>query len=352
MGLARPAGPTTERTVTIKDVAREAGVSAMTVSNVLNGRGRVSDATAQRIREVVERFGYRPSVAARRLRLSRQWTIGMVIVVEDPDFLSDPFITAQVTGLTNYLTANAYSLNIRGIKPSDFRTTGLFQDIEADGMVAILSGDEVQRNWFVSELATLRLPLVLLQEHKPSPAPDCAIIRQDDADGGRQIAHHLLETGARRFWMLMPRAEWPAMQARMAGVSAVLREAGAPPLELVDCGDESYDMTRLATLTALRERTPPDAIIGGNDQMAIAAMKACNELGLRVPDEIQITGFNAFDIWRYVDPVLTTIRSPAHSLGEHAAIELIARLQEGRFRSPEIVLPVEFQPGRSTRAPI
>lgn len=341
----------TDKSVTIKDVAREAGVSAMTVSNVLNGHGRVSAATAQRIREVVELLGYRPSVSARRLRLSRQWTIGMLIVVEDRDFLSDPFITAQVTGLTNYLTQNSYSLIIRGIRPSDFRTVGLFQDIEADGMVALLSGDEIQRSWFVSELATLRLPLVLLEEQKRPNASDCIILRQDDYDGGRQIGQHLLKTGARRLWMLIPEAEWPAVRARTAGVADVLRAAGAPDLHLVNCGDESYEVTRLATLAALREHAAPDAIVGGNDQMAIAAMKACIEQGFQIPDQIQITGFNAFDIWRYVDPVLTTVQSPAHALGERAAIELIARLQEGRFLSPEIVLPVVFQQGGSTRAP-
>ncbi|MEQ9737531.1 MAG: LacI family DNA-binding transcriptional regulator, partial [Algiphilus sp.] len=86
-GDNKPQRPASERAVTIKDVAREAGVSAMSVSNALNGRGRVSEATIAHIKEVVKRLGYRPSVAARRLRLSQQWTIGMVIVVEDPDFL-------------------------------------------------------------------------------------------------------------------------------------------------------------------------------------------------------------------------------------------------------------------------
>ncbi|MCT8972947.1 LacI family DNA-binding transcriptional regulator [Microbaculum marinisediminis] len=349
--MGKPTKPATGRAVTIKDVAREAGVSAMSVSNVLNGRGRISEATANHIREVVERLGYRPSVAARRLRLSQQWTIGMLIVVEDPDFLSDLFITAQVTGLTNYLTANSYSLILRGMKPSDFRTTGLFQDIEADGMVAILSGDRVQRDWFVRELSALRVPLVLLQEHHLPDQPDCAIISQDDFDGGRQVGRHLVERGVRSGWMLMPHVEWPAMRARMDGAASAFADAGLPELRIVDCGDESFDVSYQATLAALEAGPVPDAIIGGNDQMAIAAIKACRATGLRVPEEIQITGFNAFEIWRYVDPILTTVRSAAHALGERAAKELIARLQAGHFKKREIVLPVDFQPGKSTRMP-
>lgn len=340
--------PATERAVTIKDVAREAGVSAMSVSNVLNGRGRISQATADNVRAVVERLGYRPSVAARRLRLSRQWTIGMLIVVENPNFLSDPFITAQVTGLTNYLTANAYSLILRGIKPSDFRTTGLFQDIEADGMVAILSGGQEQREWFIRELSALRVPVVLMQEQRVPDAVDCAIIRQDDFDGGRQVGEHILATGAKNCWMLLPQEEWAAMHARMAGTARAFAEAGVPGPRIVRCGDESFNVSYEATLAALREGPPPDAIIGGNDQMAIAAMKACHDAGLRIPQQVQITGFNGFEIWRYVDPVLTTVRSAAHALGERAARELIERLRTGQFLQREIVLPVEFQPGLST----
>lgn len=337
-----------QKDVTIKDVARVSEVSAMTVSNVLNGSGRVSEATAARIRSVIKQLGYRPSVAARRLRLSRQWTIGMLIVVEDPNFLSDPFTTAQVTGLTNYLTANSYSLILRGMKPSDFRTSGMFQDIEADGMVALLSGNEEQRDLFINELANLNVPLVLLEEHKPRQDMDCISICQNDEEGGYLIASHLVSCGAKQMWTLLPSAEWPAMKARVAGVQRALKEAGVLAPEVIDCGDESYDFTYRATLAALKQKGAPHAIIGGNDQMAIAAMKACKDYGLCVPEDVQITGFNGFDIWRYVDPVLTTVCSAAHALGETAGKVLIKRLHEGRFQQDEITLPVAFQQGSST----
>ncbi len=342
--------PGARRAVTIKDVAREAGVSAMSVSNVLNGRGRISEATASHIREVVERMGYRPSVAARRLRLSQQWTIGMLIVADDPNFLSDPFITAQVTGLTNYLSANSYSLILRGMKPSNFRTMGLFQDIEADGMVAVLSGKPEQRDWFVHELSTLRVPLVLMQEQHLPDHKDCMLIRQDDLDGGRQIGVHLLASGARNCWMLMPQVEWAAIRSRMDGVALAFAEGGTSPPDIIRCRDESFQVTYETALDALRHRPVPDAIIGGNDQMAIAAMKACAAAGLQVPGNVQVTGFNAFEIWRYAEPVLTTVRSAAHALGERAGEELIARLQTGKFARREIVLPVDLQVGDSTRS--
>jgi LacI family transcriptional regulator len=179
---------------------------------------------------------------------------------------------------------------------------------------------------------------------------DCVVIGQNDFDGGRQIGDHLVATGCRNCWMTVPRTEWAAIQSRLAGVSASLEKAGLPPPTLIRCDDESFPVNYEATLAALRQGPRPDAIIGGNDQMAIAAMKACIDFGISVPDEVQVTGFNAFEMWRYVDPPLTTVQSAAKALGERAGAELIARLQSGHFATREIVLPVTLQLGRSTRS--
>jgi LacI family transcriptional regulator len=120
------------------------------------------------------------------------------------------------------------------------------------------------------------------------------------------------------------------------------------PPGMIRCRDESVEVACEATLEALRRQPAPDAIIGGNDQMAIAAMKACAAAGLRVPDDVQVTGFNAFEIFRYIEPALTTVRSAAQTLGERAAEVLISRLHTGRFAEREIVVPVEVSPGKTT----
>lgn len=337
-----------DKAITIHDVAREAGVSAMTVSNVLNGRGRVAPTTADNIREVVRRLGYRPSVAARRLRLSHQWAITMLIVVEDPDFLSDPFITAQVTGLTNYLNRHSYSLIIRGIRPSEFHKGDVFRGFEADGIVAIFSGELAERERFLTALEALRVPIILMHEYILPPRPDCIRLRQDDFSGGLQISHHLMDNGMRHLWMLMPDAHWPAMDARWSGVKAGVAAVQGAHLQLINCGNESFPQTRDATIAALKQYGTPDAIVGGNDQLAVAAMMTCTQHGLVVPDDVQITGFNGFDFWQYVQPRLTTVKSSAHLLGERAAQELLSRLQNGAFSSDEIVLPVTLELGHST----
>ena len=147
----------------------------------------------------------------------------------------------------------------------------------------------------------------------------------------------------------MPQVEWAAIRSRMEGVISTYAEAGLASPIVIRSRDESFQVTYEVTLDALRRSPAPDAIIGGNDQMAIAAIKACAVAGIRIPDDVQVTGFNAFEIWRYVEPVLTTVRSAAHALGERAAEELISRLQTGRFPKREIVLPVDLQPGKTTR---
>lgn len=343
MSETKPSKPT------VKDVARAAGVSPMTVSNVINSTGRVGAETATRVREVIEQIGYRQSVAARRLRLAKQWTIGLLVVDENPNFLSDPFTTVVITGLTNYLTEIGYSLTIRAIKPSQFKTAQLFQGTQADGIVVLLSGTETERRWLVEELLTFQVPIVVLQDSAIGKSGDIAVVRQDDFDGGRQVADHLVASGARHFWVLAPATIWPAMQAREAGFRRQVAAIRDATVETLICGDESYDVTFRVTQAALAERRKPDAIVGLNDQMAIGAMRACQSKGHAVPDDIQITGFNGFEFWKLVDPVMTTVLSSAQEVGRQAGRVLIEALEEGGFTERETVLPVKFLPGKSSK---
>lgn len=334
---------------TVKDVAREAGVSPITVSNVINSTGRFTEETAQRVREVIERIGYRPSVAARRFRLSKEWTIGLLVVDENSDFLSDPFTTAVITGLTNFLTEIGYTLTIRAIKPSQFRTAGLFQGIQADGIVLMLSGTETERRWFVEELLGFDVPIVLLQDDTKAAASSIAVVRQDDFAGGRQVADHLLASGSRRFWMLAPRAVWPAMKLREKGFRDRLEPVPGIDIEVLVCGDESFDVTFGEVKQALAAKKAPDAIVGLNDQMAIAAMRACQLAGFSVPEQIQITGFNGFEFWKFVDPTMTTVLSPAREIGHRAGDLLVDMLKTGAFQQRDVVLPVTFRQGLSSK---
>lgn len=344
------------KAVTIRDVAAAVGVTPMTVSNVINGRtNEVSRETFARVMEMCRSLGYRPHASARRLRTDRRMAVGVVIVDPSPHYLADPFIAALLAGLNESLAASGYSIVLHGAVPEKIAALPMMQRIETDALCVFLAGTRAERQRLLADLAALGQPLVLLQEDLAefegggSGLSDVCALVQDDFGGGAEVARHVLEGGARRIAMLVPGAVWSAMERREAGVRAVLaRQADPPALDLVRCGDEGYADTQRAFAAYLAERGVPDVVVGGNDQMAIAAMNLLTSRGHRVPEEVRVTGFNGFEIWRYATPTLTTVFSPAFAIGRQAGEAILTRMTEGRFATRQITLPVTFVPNLSS----
>lgn len=340
--------------ITIRDVAAAAGVTPMTVSNVLNSRlGEVSRETQKRVLEVCRQLGYKPHASARRLRTDRRMAIGVVIVDPSPNYLADPFIAALLAGLTDCLGPEGYSLVLQGAAPDGVDEIPLLQRIETDALCAFLAGSLKQRRALVRQLLELHQPLVLLQEERAHFASDlsmddaCTLV-QDDHGGGMAIARHLQDGRCQHVVMLVPEIEWSAMVRREAGLRAGFTIKPAPRIQLVKCGDEGYLATQAALESYVDKHGLPDTVVGGNDQMAIAAMKFFLARGLTVPRDIRVTGFNGFEAWRYSSPELTTVFSPAYEMGRNAGQAVLARLQSGRFPFKEQVLSVQFQANGST----
>lgn len=332
--------------VTLKDVALAAGVTPMTVSNVLNGRqGQVSADTRTRVMAAIERLGYRPNAVARRLREQRSLAIGMLVLDDVPEYLNDHFTSQVIAGLSNIATEHGYSLVLQGVRSSTLESAPLLAQIETDGVCAILSGSKSQRRRLVDRLVGMRLPVVLIQERHKAPLVCC--VRQDDKGGAAEVARHLIDGGARKIFMLLPGEEWPAIDERQKGVRAVCEDAGAELL-FIRCGDEGVEDTRAALAEALEEHGLPDAILGGNDRMAVAAMMHLIEAGIDVPEEVRVTGFNGFEWGHFGLPRLTTVRSSAYQIGQRAGAELLNYFKHERFTGKDIVLPVSFVPGQTS----
>jgi LacI family transcriptional regulator len=199
----------------------------------------------------------------------------------------------------------------------------------------------------MAALVDARQPVVVVQDQPPRSLPDAASIRQDDAAGGRLIAERLIARGARRLLLLVPRQQWPAMVERERGVAAaVARHAGAA-LAVVRSASEGIEDTQAALASWVEPNGLPDAVLGGNDQMGIAALLWLQEQGRDVPGDVKVTGFNGFAFRRYVRPTLTSVHSPALALGERAGALLLERIETGAFTAAEVVMPVELLPGKS-----
>lgn len=345
--MAKPTTKTSKRprNVTLKEVAKEAGVTMMTVSNVLNGRrGEVGEKTRERVQEVVERLSYRPNAAALQLRSQHTYALGMFIFDDVPQFLNDPFTSQVVAGLSNIASEQKYSVVLQGVRSDTLLVAPLLSRLQTDGVCAILSGSDKQRKAVTDRLLSLNVPLTLIQEERRIPGVCC--IRQDDRGGASRIATYLIDRGVRDLMLLAPGEDWPAITQRYEAIRDVCDAAGAH-LRLIRCGDETMASTQAAVASAIEAYGLPDAIVGGNDRMAMAALAHLKQRGLNVPGDVRVTGFNAFDISVYSNPSLVTVRSDAYELGRRAGQELLRKIETGSFSADDIVLPVEFVPGES-----
>ncbi|MBL8582650.1 MAG: LacI family DNA-binding transcriptional regulator [Rhizobiaceae bacterium] len=335
------------RRPTIADVARLANVSQMTVSNVVNRRfGSMGQQTRETVEKAIAELGYRPHASGRSLKLSKRFSIGMVVVDESPTFLADPFITNLVAGLSNHLNQRDYGLVVQGMRADHLPEAALIRRHETDALCVFLSGERAKRAQMISDFAGLGQPVVVMQEAVPKGS-GLYSVRQDDRAGSAELALHLHARGARHVLFLAPDVAWPAIEERIEGARTVLL-ARECRFSVVQCGDGGFDATRTALAAAVAAGGWPPAIMGGNDQMGIAALKWCADQGRTAPSDILVSGFNAFETWRYSTPSLTTVVSPAYELGETAGGILLSVLQGEPVRRREHVLPVRLKIGGST----
>jgi LacI family transcriptional regulator len=181
-----------------------------------------------------------------------------------------------------------------------------------------------------------------------SPAPNVAVVSQDDLSGGKQLGHHLLKKRLRSVLFVRPALDWCALEQREKGLRSVLATA-TPTIDVktLIAHSERFDDVQQVVRDYLAKKTP-DTIVAATDSMAAAALKACELHGIRVPKDLMIAGFNGFDVWRYTSPTMTTVVSPAYEMGRHAGELLIQRLKTGTFAKRSLVLPVHLQIGEST----
>ncbi|MGI5351248.1 LacI family DNA-binding transcriptional regulator [Streptomyces sp. CA-250714] len=325
-GRARPTG---------HDVAGAAGVSQATVSLVLGGKwqGRVSARTAEAVRAAARELGYRPNLAARTLRLGRTRTALLVVPVLTNDFFATVHRgAAEVAGAHDFgivLYPSPEGINAAPDPFASARTA-------LDGVIASSMAPEA--------LAALRgegLPLVMLDSDEGA----CdATVNVDLADGMRQVVAHLRELGHRRIahiaadvdsWTFEVRARALHQELRASGAALVRTERAALS---VASGLEAA--TRALTAAADDAEAGPTALVCDDDLLAVGALKAARRLGLRVPEELSVTGVDDVALATAVEPELTTVRLPAERVGAAGMRALLAVL-DGRQVEP-VRLPVQL----------
>lgn len=332
----------------LRDVAEVAGVSAAAVSYVVNGKtNEVSVETLVRIREAIELLNYQPHRRGLSLRYNREFAIGLVVVDPDPGFLADPFTTYVATGLSNKLLEPGYAVTVTGCRNQEDLARYLSRPIGVDGHVVVASGPREERHAVYARLSSSGVPFVIIQEEVPLELSDGCAVLQEDATGSAELTRLLLERGASRFVFVGPDRPWPAIEQRLSGVEQVLD--GEYELTIAACNELDFKASLAAVDRLFEEGADFDAIIGGNDQIAIAALSVMKSRGIRVPEDLQLTGYNDFPFRQYVSPSITTVSSNALEIGRRCAEILLNRLETGEFAERCVLINVQLRIGQTTR---
>ena len=300
--------------VTIKDIAKQAGVSHSTVSRALHGSNLISDETVERIRQIAGELGYFPSAAARSLKTNRSHALGVIVSAID-----DPFFSEILQGIEEIAQGYGYSLLMAASQRDPEREQAIVRDMRerhVDGLIICSASFSAEQR---RKLLEYGIPIVVVnnqaaEEYRYS-------IYHDDVDGSRQVTRHLIELGHRRIAYLGNSLSGRTTLDRLTGFRQEMDTAGltvpADYIHEVPGGHPEDGLAVLEYFLALPER--PTAIFCFNDMLAIGLLNGLHVAGIRVPDDISVVGFDNIVFSAYTNPPLTTLDQPKHYIGAEAA---------------------------------
>ncbi len=323
-----------QKRVTHKDVAAQARVSVATVSYVINnGPRRVAAETRERVEEAIAALGYYPSEVARSLRLQQSSTVGLII----PDS-ANPFYAEIARELERACTEEGLLVllcNSDRDPQRERRFVHMLRAKQVDGVVITPQGD-VQA--LLQPLLAAHIPVVVLE--RALAGVHCIAI--DDLEGGRAATQHLIDLGHRRIGVIRHQSTALSMQ-RHQGYQQALAAAGIPYRSafIIENGPTQADGYKaMLALLALPQR--PTAVFTHNDIMALGAMRAIYDSGLRVPEDVSLVGYDDITTAAYLAPPLTTVRSPKTEMGVLAARTVLRLVQEPDWPAQTVTLPVRL----------
>ncbi|MGE5224547.1 MAG: LacI family DNA-binding transcriptional regulator [Omnitrophica WOR_2 bacterium] len=326
----------------IREVADKAGVSFTTVSHVINNTRYVSEETRAKVMAAMEALNYRPNAVARSLKSGKTNTLGLIL----PDS-SNPFF-AEVG---HCVEEAAFQLGYRVIlcnTEGDLLKEQMYVEVlshkQVDGIIFYATGD---RPASIELLIQSKLPFVMVDRDLANTPVDAVLT--DNCEGGLLATRHLIQLGHQQIACLIGPSDNNPSAGRVIGYRAALTEAGLIPQEdNVLRGDFHPETGRVLTLQLLSRESPPTAIFACNDMMALGALRAVYQMGLRVPENVSIIGFDGIDLGSYSNPPLTTIAQPKDRMGKQAVQLVIERLRNPDNPPQRTVFPCNLIAREST----
>jgi LacI family transcriptional regulator len=332
---------------TIRDIAAMAGVSAGTVSRAMNGLPGVGADTRLRISQIIDEQGFRADPSARQLSTGRSNTLGVVFPLHASEVVMHPIYPALLGALGDAAEQAGYDillLTMSGRQPAHVRDTVLRRRV--DGVVMPAAG---ARDPMLRQLTGLGAPVVLIGHRSRLPTVGWVDCTHDAAAG--EITRLMLDAGRTRLLLMNGPAHVSACKLRSAGFWARIEEAGPGVVSAREVAvpfDTAAATTAAATL--LTRGNPPDAIVCSSDTIAAGVLDAARALGLTVPEDLAVSGFDDRSFGVHTRPALTTVRMPLHDIG-HAAARMLFAMIGGQATSRRVILPTEVVVRGSTPQP-
>lgn len=329
---------------TIYDVAREAGVSIATVSNAINGKGKISKKRREEILGIMERLQYQPSVIAAALTGKRTFTLGLLI----PD-ISNPFFAEIARAIEDQAHQQGYSVIICSTDNRDERVERYIALLEQKSVDGIIVGTGIENPEIISQLQSKSVPLVMIARESSQLAVDTVVA--DDLAGGVLAARHLVSIGHTRLAILSENLKVRSSRERIRGFKQGLAEADVSldDADIVIC-EYKVEEGKRGALELLRrsEERRPTAIFCCNDLLAIGALQAAKEAGIAVPEQLSIVGFDNTILATVTDPPLTTVAQPMEHMGKLVCNLMIDSLEKKDSVKQRVVLRPELVVRQST----
>jgi DNA-binding LacI/PurR family transcriptional regulator len=337
----------TRQSVRISDVAAAAGVSITTVSHALNDKGRLTDETRRRVREVAERLGYQPSALARGLAGGRTGMLAVTVsFVDDP-----PLAVADFDYFMQVMNAATASALEQGLSltlvPTDSRRQ-MLDGLPIDGAIVIdpVPGDEIV------DLLDRRGTPVVTTGRRPDGPEDACWVDNDHVAGARAMIDHLADQGATRVALLTAPILSSYTSDTLSAFEARCSELGLESIVETITDSLSEGGAYSAASRLLGSKRPPDAIYATLDRLALGALLAAEAKGIRVPQELRIAGCTDSAASRAARPALTALSLNPEQIGYEALDLLISLIEDGEAETPHRIVPFAVIPRGSTQAAV
>jgi DNA-binding LacI/PurR family transcriptional regulator len=325
--------------VTLHDVATASGVSAQTVSRVINQRPDVAEVTRAHVWETIRRLNYKPNAVARSLVSQRSHLLGILTLP-----LNDYFRAQIVTGLEKQARALGYAcqMSFTSDNASDLRQLiDAMLERQVDGLVLLTP------KRFAHPELSVDVPIVTVAHKLDNPR--AINVDVDNVDGAYQAMHYLLALGHRAIGQIVGPSAWIPASDRIEGARRALAEHQLPlnPGYIVECQEWSFQAGYDAAHTLLANAPEITALFCHNDWMAVGAYRALREANVRVPEDMSVVGYDDLPVCEFLDPPLASVRQPGQGLGQLVAQLLITAIEQVEPFRQDMLVPVELMARRS-----